>query len=106
MSVGATSGVILNGDVAQGAVRPWPPLLLGIAGIVACWATRPTSTAFAVSVFVAQLCTMVIIMAECTLRPRQCHPGQYPSLSPGRSFIPHDHRVASGVVRRLSPVRR
>jgi hypothetical protein len=65
MSIAGATGVILNGDIALGAVRPWPSLLVGIGGIFACWATRPTVNQFALGVLAAQATTMAICLFVC-----------------------------------------
>jgi len=65
MSIAGATGVIVNGDIALGAVRPWPALLVGISGIFACWATRPSVDQFAVAVLAAQALTMAISLFVC-----------------------------------------
>jgi hypothetical protein len=65
MSIAGATGVILNGDIALGALRPWPSLLVGIAAIFACWATRPTVDQFAVGVLAANAATMAICLVVC-----------------------------------------
>ena len=47
MSIGGATGIIINGGVALGLARLWPPLLPGILALLAVWATaaerRPSS---------------------------------------------------------------
>jgi hypothetical protein len=73
MSVAGATGIIVNGGVALGVARPWPPLVLGSAAVFACWLSRPTATTFATVVLVAQVCTFVICTWSC-LKRRQSRP--------------------------------
>lgn len=68
MSVAGATGIIVNGGVALGVARPWPPLVLGSVAVVACWLSRPTATTFATVVLVAQVATFVICTWSCLKR--------------------------------------
>ncbi len=70
MSIAGATGVIVYGDVALGATRPWPPLLLGILGILACLATRPNAQQFAVAVLSSQALVMFVTFWMCMRRHR------------------------------------
>ncbi len=65
MSLAGATGVIVNCDVALGITRPWPPLLLGLIGLFACWLAGPTVTQLAVSVLAVQACTLLLSLWVC-----------------------------------------
>jgi hypothetical protein len=54
MSLAGATGVTVNGGVALGVARPWPPLLVGIIALVVVWLARPSPTAFAIAVLGVQ----------------------------------------------------
>lgn len=74
MSIGGATGVIVNGDIALGAKRPWPPFLLGIAAIMACWSTGPSPRTFALTVLAAQGGVMIITLTVCMVRRHHQRP--------------------------------
>jgi hypothetical protein len=65
MSLAGATGVIVSCDVALGVARPWPPLLVGILGIIAVWLIRPTPSGFAAAVLVAQAGALVVSLWLC-----------------------------------------
>ncbi len=65
MSLAGATGVIANCDVALGIARPWPPLLLGVFGLFACWLARPTVEEFAAAVLGIQACTLLVSLWVC-----------------------------------------
>jgi hypothetical protein len=70
MAMAGANSVLINAGVARGIARPWPPLAIGMAIVAVAWATRPSATTFAVSVFVAQSLSMVLSL-WVTLRGRR-----------------------------------
>ena len=60
MAGAATTTVLLNAGVARGVARPWPPLVLGMVAVTACWATRPSATIFALTFLAAQSVAMLL----------------------------------------------
>lgn len=65
MSLAGATGVIVNCGVALGVARPWPPLLLGLMGLIAFWLTRPSPLAFAGAVLGVQVCTLLVSLWIC-----------------------------------------
>jgi hypothetical protein len=65
MSLAGATGVIVNCNVALGIARPWPPLLLGIVGLLACWLARPTASTFAIAVLAVQAFTLLVSLLVC-----------------------------------------
>jgi hypothetical protein len=70
MAIGGATGIIINGGVALGLARLWPPLLPGILALVAVWATRPSANVFATVFLAAQAGTLVIATWFCLRRRR------------------------------------
>jgi len=70
MSIAGATGIIINGGVALGMARPWPPLLPGILGLLAVWAMRPSATVFASVVLGTQAGTLLISTWFCLGRRR------------------------------------
>lgn len=70
MSVAGATGVVINGGIALGVARPWPPLLFGIAGVVAFGMTRPSPLAFSLVVLASQVVTLGLTAQICLRRPR------------------------------------
>jgi hypothetical protein len=71
MSLGGATGVVVNGDIALGSRRPWPPLILGIIAIAVGCATRPTATTFAVVVLTTQTAVFLTTLSVLMLRRRR-----------------------------------
>jgi len=65
MSIAGATGIIINGGVALGIARPWPPLLPGILGLLVVWAMRPSATVFASVVLGTQAGTLLISTWFC-----------------------------------------
>jgi hypothetical protein len=65
MSIAGATGVIVNCNVALGIARPWPPLLLGVLGLFACWLARPTASEFAAAVLGVQVFTLLASLWVC-----------------------------------------
>jgi hypothetical protein len=65
MSIAGATGIIINGGVALGIARPWPPLLPGILGLLVVWAMRPSATVFASVVLGTQAGTLLITTWFC-----------------------------------------
>ena len=70
MSIGGATGIVINGGVAVGLARLWPPLLPGILGLLAVWATRPSADFFATAFLAAQAGTLLISTWFCLRRRR------------------------------------
>jgi hypothetical protein len=70
MSIAGATGIIINGGVAFGIARPWPPLLPGILGLLVVWAMRPSATVFATVVLGSQAGTLLISTWFCLRRRR------------------------------------
>jgi hypothetical protein len=70
MSIGGATGIVINGGVALGVARLWPPLLPGIAGLLVAWALRPSATVFAGVVLGLQGGTLLLTTWFC-LRTRR-----------------------------------
>jgi hypothetical protein len=75
MSVAGATNVVVNSNVALGITRPWPPLLLGLIGIFACWLARPTAPVFGFVVLGIQAGVLLVSLWVClrghrgTVRP-------------------------------------
>ena len=65
MSIGGATGIIVNGGVALGVARLWPPLLPGIAGLLIAWALRPSADVFAAVFLGTQAGTLLISIWFC-----------------------------------------
>lgn len=65
MSLAGATGVFVSCDVALGITRPWPPLLLGLIALIACWLARPTAHAFAAAVLCVQAGTLLLSLWVC-----------------------------------------
>ena len=70
MSIGGATGIIINGGVALGIARLWPPLVPGILGLLVAWAMRPSATVFASVVLGTQAGTLLISTWFCLGRRR------------------------------------
>jgi nitrate reductase gamma subunit len=92
MSIGGATGIIINGGVALGIARPWPPLLLGLLGLLVAWAMRPSATVFASVVLGTQAGTLVICTWFCLWRRRTV---RGPAWEPAR---PDDRLAQQGVL--------
>jgi hypothetical protein len=69
MSVAGATGIVVNGGIALGVARPWPPLLFGVACLLACDTLHPTAALFGAVVLSAQAGTLLIACWVC-LRKR------------------------------------
>jgi hypothetical protein len=69
MSIGGATGIVINGGIALGVARPWPPLVPGIACLLACWFVHPSALVFGIVVLAAQAGTLLITAWVC-LRKR------------------------------------
>ncbi|MGO9185354.1 hypothetical protein [Mycobacterium sp.] len=69
MSVAGATGIVINGGIALGVARPWPPLLFGIGCLLACGLIHPTAAMFGTVVLAAQAGTLLISGWVC-LRKR------------------------------------
>ena len=65
MSVAGALGIVISSGIALGVARPWPPLLLGIACLVAAVPFHPTSTTFGIIVLSIQIGTLIITGIVC-----------------------------------------
>jgi hypothetical protein len=70
MSIGGATGIVINGGVALGIARLWPPLVPGIVGLFVAWAERPTPAVFASVVLGSQAGTLLISTWFCLGRRR------------------------------------
>ena len=70
MSIAGATGIIINGGVALGLARLWPPLLPGILALLAVWATRPSANVFATVFLAAQAGTLLVCTWFCLRRRR------------------------------------
>jgi hypothetical protein len=68
MSVAGAIGIVINGGIALGVARPWPPLLLGIACLMVCSLFGLTAAAFGVVVLSVQAGTLVLTGFVCLRR--------------------------------------
>jgi hypothetical protein len=79
MTFAGETAMMVNVAVARGVRRPWPPLAVGIAVLLACWPFRPSADAFAIVVLVTQLATAVAGLLICLCaRPGMRAPGEVP----------------------------
>ncbi len=85
MSIGGATGIIINGGVAIGLARLWPPLLPGILGLVAVWATRPSADVFATVFLATQAGTLLICTWFCLRQTTGRDVAGPPGGQPGRS---------------------
>ena len=65
MSIAGATGIVINGGIALGVARPWPPLLVGIGGLLVCGFTHPTATVFGIVVLAAQAGALLATAAVC-----------------------------------------
>jgi len=70
MSIGGATGIVINGGVALGLARLWPPLLPGILGLLVAWGLRPSANVFATVFLGAQAGTLLITTWFCLRRRR------------------------------------
>lgn len=68
MSVAGATGIVINGGIALGVARPWPPLLVGIGCLLVCGITHPTATVFGIVVLAAQVGALLATAAVCLRR--------------------------------------
>jgi len=68
MSIAGATGIVINGGIALGVARPWPPLLFGIGCLVACFFTHPTAPAFGAVVLGAEALTLLLTAWVCLRR--------------------------------------
>jgi hypothetical protein len=94
MSLAGATGVVVNGGVALGVARPWPPLLAGIVVLFAVWTTRPTPTVFAIAVLGVQACTLVGSLWVCVRGRRG---SASPVLDPRVPGQPYERRRRLGI---------
>ena len=69
MSIAGATGILLNGGIALGVARPWPPLLLGVVALVVCIPLGLDPLQFGVIVLSAQVATCAISAFVCLRRP-------------------------------------
>ena len=69
MSIAGATGIVINGGIALGVARPWPPLVLGMACLLACWFAHPSVAVFGI-VVLASLAGTLLITAWVCLRKR------------------------------------
>ena len=65
MALAGVTGIAISAGIARGVRHPWPPLVLGIAAMVAVWPLRPTPLQFSFVVLGSQAVAMVLSMATC-----------------------------------------
>jgi len=65
MTLAGGTSVISSSSIALGVTRPWPPLLLGLLALFACWLARPTPDLFATAVLVVQAGVMLLSIWVC-----------------------------------------
>ncbi len=65
MALAGATSVVVNCNVALGVVRPWPPLVLGLVGLVTCWSFRPTAPEFATVVLGVQGFVLLVSLWVC-----------------------------------------
>jgi GT2 family glycosyltransferase len=65
MAMAGVTGIAISAGIARGVRHPWPPLVLGIAAMVAVWPLRPSPLQFSMVVLGSQVLTMVLSMATC-----------------------------------------
>jgi len=65
MSVAGATGIVINGGIALGVTRPWPPLVLGMLCIVGSGYYHPDSRQFGIVVLASQLGTLLLTAWVC-----------------------------------------
>jgi hypothetical protein len=65
MSIAGATGIVINGGIALGVARPWPPLLLGLVAVLTCSLLGPTSSTYGGAVLAAQATTLVVTSYVC-----------------------------------------
>ena len=68
MSIAGATGIVINGGIALGVARPWPPLMIGIACMLACLVAHLTAPAFGAVVLGAQAVTLLVTAWVCLRR--------------------------------------
>jgi len=71
MSIAGATGIVINGGIALGVPRPWPPLILGMACLLACSFTRPSEATFGIVVLAAQAGTLLLTAWVCLRKQPQ-----------------------------------
>lgn len=69
MSIAGATGIVISGGIALGVRRPWPPVLLGMACVIAFGLSHPTPLEFGTVVLCAQAGALVTTSVVC-LRAR------------------------------------
>jgi hypothetical protein len=65
MSIAGATGIVINGGIALGVARPWPPLVLGMACLLACWFAHPGPLALGTVSLAAQGGTLMLTAWVC-----------------------------------------
>ena len=65
MSIAGATGIVINGGIALGVTRPWPPLVLGMLCIGGCEYFHPKSWQFGIVVLASQLGTLLLTAWVC-----------------------------------------
>jgi hypothetical protein len=65
MSIAGATGILVNGGIALGVRRPWPPLLLGMVCLLVAWPVADSPIAFGVLVLCAEAGTLLITAWVC-----------------------------------------
>jgi hypothetical protein len=74
MSVAGATGIVINGGIALGVKRPWPPLLLGICCVLVAGLLNPTPDEFGFVVLCAQVGTLALTLLVCLRKHEADHP--------------------------------
>jgi hypothetical protein len=65
MSAAGATGTVVNGGIALGVARPWPPLLIGMVALLACFFGNPTALTFGIVGLAVQVSVLMATSWVC-----------------------------------------
>jgi hypothetical protein len=65
MSIAGATGIVLNGGIALGVARPWPPLLFGMAALLGCLFVHPSAMTFGLVGLLAEAAVLLATSWVC-----------------------------------------
>jgi GT2 family glycosyltransferase len=68
MALAGVTGIAISAGIARGVKHPWPPLVLGIAIMLACWPLRPGVLTFSLVVLASQALTTILSLTNSMRR--------------------------------------
>ncbi len=68
MSLAGTTGIVINGGIALGVGRPWPPCVLGMSCLIGCVFVSPHVWVLGAAMLAAQFGTLLVTTWVCLRR--------------------------------------